>query len=70
MYGAQMGTLKVLKKIANGSTTTLWKRSLQQGMNWLKGSVVISSKAPFQVQNMQRKKLPKLNHLYSTPLLW
>ncbi|KAJ7365951.1 hypothetical protein OS493_002689 [Desmophyllum pertusum] len=43
-----MGTLEVLKKIADGSTTTLWKRSLQQGMDWLLASVDISSKTPFQ----------------------
>jgi len=55
MYGAQMGTLKVLKKKANGSMTTLWKRSFQQGMDWLQASVVISSKASFQVQTCRKE---------------
>ena len=55
MYGTQMGTLEVYKKIADGSTATLWKRSLQQGMNWLQASVVISSETPFQVQNCRKR---------------
>ncbi|XP_078371948.1 uncharacterized protein LOC144655560 isoform X2 [Oculina patagonica] len=49
MYGAQIGTLRVLKKVANGSKTTLWERSLQQGTNWLLASIAISSKTPFQI---------------------
>lgn len=63
MYGAQMGTLKVLKK-ANGSTTTLWKRSFQQGMNWLQASVVISSKASFQVQKYRKRNCFEITPLF------
>ncbi len=56
MYGAQIGTLRVLKKVANGSKTTLWERSLQQGTNWLLASIAISSKTPFQVKKSEANK--------------
>lgn len=68
MYGAQMGTLRVLKKIANGSTTTLWERSFQQGMNWLRASVVISSKTPFQVQKCRKRNCFEIEPSIITPL--
>lgn len=48
-----MGTLRVLKKIADGTAVTLWKRSFQQGMNWMFASVTISCEREFQVQNCE-----------------
>lgn len=49
MYGAQMGTLRVLKKTADGTATTLWKRSFMQGTHWMFANVVISCKEKFQI---------------------
>lgn len=44
-----MGTLRVLKKTADGEVTTLWKRSFMQGTNWMFANVEIYCKEKFQI---------------------
>lgn len=50
-----MGTLRVLKKTADGEATTLWKRSFMQGTNWMFANVEIYCKEKFQVNNQSRR---------------